>query len=86
MLERALEIVRAHGGRYDQQAPQREGASARAPPGQWRDSFIRMPYNREVLTPRGIITETFETVDHLGALPAFSRAGESGDGDARSAR
>ncbi len=29
--------------------------------GAWREAFIRMPYNREELTPRGIISDTFET-------------------------
>jgi len=29
--------------------------------GAWRTAFIRMPYNREQLTPRGIISDTFET-------------------------
>ena len=60
-LQRALEIVRAHGGAYDEQALGREGAQREGAAGQWRDAFIRMPYKREVLTPRGIIVETFET-------------------------
>jgi alkyldihydroxyacetonephosphate synthase len=60
-MQRALEIVRAQGGEYDEQAPGREGAQREGAAGQWRDAFIRMPYNREALTPRGIIVETFET-------------------------
>jgi len=61
-LARALDIVRAHGGQYDQRGQTgAEGAQRQGAAGQWRDSFLRMPYNREVLTPRGIITETFET-------------------------
>jgi alkyldihydroxyacetonephosphate synthase len=60
-LARALEIVRAHGGQYDNAARGAEGAQRQGAAGQWRDSFLRMPYNREVLTPRGIIAETFET-------------------------
>ena len=60
-MQRALEIVRAHGGEYDEGALAREGAQREGAAGQWRDAFIRMPYNREVLTPRGIIVETFET-------------------------
>ena len=59
MLARALEIVRAHGGEYD--AAPLEGGQRAGAAGQWRDSFLRMPYIREVLTPRGIISETFET-------------------------
>jgi alkyldihydroxyacetonephosphate synthase len=61
MLARALELVRAHGGEYDDPANAKEGVQRQGASGQWRDSFLRMPYNREVLTPRGIITETFET-------------------------
>jgi alkyldihydroxyacetonephosphate synthase len=60
-LARALEIVRAHGGEYDAAAAKGEGGQLLGAAGQWRDSFLRMPYYREVLTPRGIITETFET-------------------------
>ncbi len=59
LLRRALEVVRDYGGDYDQnalQTTQRGGAA-----GHWRESFLRMPYNREVLTPRAIIAESFET-------------------------
>ena len=61
MMARTLEIVRAHGGDYDEAALGKEGAQREGAAGQWRDAFLRMPYAREVLTPRGIITETFET-------------------------
>jgi alkyldihydroxyacetonephosphate synthase len=60
-MKRALEIVRAHGGAYDESALHSEDAQRRGAAGQWRDAFIRMPYFRETLTPRGIIMETFET-------------------------
>jgi alkyldihydroxyacetonephosphate synthase len=60
-MRRALEIVRAHGGEYDQTALASEDAQRQGAAGQWREAFIRMPYNREVLTARGIIVETFET-------------------------
>jgi alkyldihydroxyacetonephosphate synthase len=49
---RALELVQDHGGR------------ALADPGAaeaWRTAFIRMPYQREVLMPRDLIVDTFET-------------------------
>jgi alkyldihydroxyacetonephosphate synthase len=71
MLARALEIVRAHGGEYDDPANAKEGAQRQGASGQWRDSFLRMPYNREVLTPRGIITETFETSITWDRFPDF---------------
>jgi alkyldihydroxyacetonephosphate synthase len=60
-LQRALEIVRANGGEYDAPALHADGAQRQGAAGQWRDSFLRMPYYREVLTPRGIIADTFET-------------------------
>jgi alkyldihydroxyacetonephosphate synthase len=58
-MARALECCADHGGvpegagRTD---AHREGAA-----GQWRNAFIRMPYGRERMTPRGIISDTFET-------------------------
>jgi alkyldihydroxyacetonephosphate synthase len=69
-LNRALEIARAHAGEYDD-APKAEGAQRQGAAGQWRDSFLRMPYNREVLTPRGIIAETFETAITWDRFPHF---------------
>jgi alkyldihydroxyacetonephosphate synthase len=69
-LQRALEIVRAHGGEYDA-AGAKDGVQRQGAAGQWRDSFLRMPYNREVLTPRGIITETFETAITWDRFPDF---------------
>jgi len=45
-LQRALEIVRAHGGAYDEQALGREGAQREGAAGQCRDAFIRMPGTR----------------------------------------
>jgi alkyldihydroxyacetonephosphate synthase len=70
-LQRALEIVRAHGGDHDEQAAGREGAQREGAAGQWRDAFIRMPYHREALTPRGIIVETFETAITWDRFPDF---------------
>jgi alkyldihydroxyacetonephosphate synthase len=56
----ARQLVQDHGGETDDSDGQgeshREGAA-----GQWRDSFMKMPYLRENLTARGIIVETFET-------------------------
>ena len=71
MLQRALEIVRTHGGEYDDATAAKEGAQREGAAGQWRDSFLRMPYFREVLTPRGIITETFETAITWDRFPDF---------------
>jgi alkyldihydroxyacetonephosphate synthase len=71
-LARALELCRDHRGEPD--APgggdeHRSGAS-----GQWREAFIRAPYVREQLTPRGVIVETFETSITWDRFPAFHAA------------
>ena len=71
LLARTLEIVRAHGGEYDAAAAKGEAAQRQGAAGQWRDSFLRMPYNREVLTARGIIAETFETAITWDRFPRF---------------
>ena len=39
--------------------------------GQWRNAFIRMPYARELLTPRAIINDTFETAITWDRFEAF---------------
>ena len=51
-MRRALELIQDHDGRLhpDMAAAER-----------WRTAFIRMPYNREVITPAGVINDTFET-------------------------
>ena len=51
-MARALELVRDHGGRVHDNL---DAAN------RWRTAFIRMPYNREHLTPLDIINDTFET-------------------------
>lgn len=60
-MNRALEIVGEYGGAYDDAQVDAENSQRRGASGKWRESFLRMPYFREVLTPRGIIAETFET-------------------------
>jgi alkyldihydroxyacetonephosphate synthase len=56
---RALQMIQDHGGRL---LPDTRAAEA------WRTAFIRMPYQRELLVPRNLIVDTFETAitwDHL---------------------
>lgn len=55
-MARATELVRDHGGRVATAADTKDGAV-----GAWRNAFIRMPYFREVITPWGVINDTFET-------------------------
>lgn len=70
-LRRALDIAAAHTGQWDSHAATGAGAQRQGASGQWRDAFLRMPYFREVLTPRGIIVETFETAITWERFPAF---------------
>ena len=68
-MARALECCADHGGvleAADRANAHREGAA-----GQWRNAFIRMPYGREKLTPRGIVSDTFETAITWDRFEAF---------------
>ena len=64
-MKRARECCADHGGTLEASGAEahREGAA-----GVWRNAFIRMPYAMERLILRGVINDTFETVDHLGPL------------------
>ncbi len=76
-LEEALEVAAARGGTWDEvRATTGPGASG---PGdrqarQWRDSFLRMPYLRNVYPALGVLAETFETAITWDAFPAFHEA------------
>jgi alkyldihydroxyacetonephosphate synthase len=70
-MKRTLELVSDHGGEYDKQALESQAGNREGAAGQWRDSFIRMPYFRENLTARGIITETFESAITWDKLKDF---------------
>ena len=68
-MARALECCADHGGMpevADRADAHREGAA-----GLWRNAFIRMPYAREKMTPRGIISDTFETAITWDRFEAF---------------
>ncbi len=77
-LERALELVRDHGGTV--LATRGRDRSAPAAPGDpdasqaWRSAFIRMPYQRDALARRSMLVETFETACTWDAFPAFHAA------------
>jgi alkyldihydroxyacetonephosphate synthase len=58
-MARALECCADHGGVPE--AAGRADAHREGAAGQWRNAFIRMPYGREKMTPRAIISDTFET-------------------------
>jgi alkyldihydroxyacetonephosphate synthase len=55
-LDRAVEIVQAHGGTAQRSSSSREGSA-----GTWRNSFLSAPYLRDALVRYGMIVETFET-------------------------
>jgi alkyldihydroxyacetonephosphate synthase len=59
---RALQLVQDHGGR-----PLPDASAAEA----WRTAFIRMPYQRELLVPRHLIVDTFETAITWDRLDDF---------------
>ena len=60
-LKRALELCADYGGEYDTQTINQKDAHRSGAAGQWRERFLRMPWLREELTARGIISDTFET-------------------------
>ncbi|HET9019389.1 MAG TPA: FAD-binding oxidoreductase [Acetobacteraceae bacterium] len=65
-MQRALECCADHGGVPEADSAERQGAAMR-----WRTAFIRMPYGRERMVPRGIITDTFETAITWDRFEAF---------------
>ncbi len=60
-MNRAEQCVRDHGGSPDVDWRTNPNAHLRGAVGAWRDAFIKMPYNREILTPLRIISDTFES-------------------------
>ena len=60
-MARAEQCCLDHGGTVDVDWRDNPRANLQGAVGAWREAFIRMPYNREQLTPRGIISDTFET-------------------------
>lgn len=76
-MERALELVRDHGGEYDAEAVNRSMSSKGSDEhrsgaaGAWRNAFLRMPYWRDPLVGMGIILDTFETAITWDRFEAF---------------
>jgi len=65
-MDRALELVRTHGGRADPPRGPRAGQS-----GAWRSAFLRMPYLRNSYPAIGVVAETFETAVTWDRFPAL---------------
>jgi len=81
-MERALELVRDHGGEYDAAAVERsmhppesdgEGEHRKGAAGAWRDAFIRMPYWRDPMVGMGAILDTFESAITWNRFEEFYR-------------
>lgn len=70
-MNRASECAQDHGGSPDVDWRASPEAHLEGAVGAWRDAFIRMPYNREILTPRGIISDTFESAITWDRFEAF---------------
>jgi alkyldihydroxyacetonephosphate synthase len=76
-MERAVEICRDNGGEVPE--PVRYSDTGNAARGgvaadTWRDSFLRMPYQRDALAVRSMIVETFETACTWDRFPALRAA------------
>ncbi len=76
-MERALELVRDHGGSFDAAAVARSMAGEdtaehrQGAAGAWRDAFVRMPYWRDPAVGLGVIMDTFETAVTWDRFEAF---------------
>ena len=73
-MERAEEISLDHGGTPDADWRNEPDAHLKGAVGAWRQAFIRMPYNREALTPLGIISDTFESAVTWDRFEGFYRS------------
>ena len=60
-MDLAAQCALDHGGVADADWRTDPDTHLKGAVGAWRDAFIKMPYNREVLTPLGIISDTFES-------------------------
>jgi alkyldihydroxyacetonephosphate synthase len=60
-MNRALEICGDHGGEWDRSALEKSDSHRDGAAGAWRNAFLRACYLRENLTPRGVLSDTFET-------------------------
>jgi alkyldihydroxyacetonephosphate synthase len=60
-LKRALELCADSGGAPHPETGEGQDAQRQGAAGRWRERFLRMPWLREELTARGIISDTLET-------------------------
>ncbi len=71
-MARALECCADHGGTPE--TAEKPDAHLQGAAGIWRNAFIRMPYARERMVPRAIISDTFETAITWDRFEAFHAA------------
>ncbi|MFE9098207.1 FAD-binding oxidoreductase [Streptomyces sp. NPDC007264] len=69
-LTAAVDLARAHGGRGETPAADRD-APADAAVSAWRSAFLRMPYQRDGLARMGAVVETFETAATWERIPGL---------------
>jgi alkyldihydroxyacetonephosphate synthase len=81
-MARAEECCLDHCGLVDVAWQDNPRANLEGSVGAWREAFIRMPYNREQLTPRGIISDTFETAITWDRFESFYHAISEATGNA----
>lgn len=73
-MARAEQCCLDHGGVIDVDWRDNPRANLEGAVGAWRTAFIRMPYCREKLTPRGIISDTFESAITWNRFEEFYHA------------
>ncbi len=72
-MARALECCADHGGAYDAEALGAPEGHRGGAAGAWRDAFLKAPFLREVLTPMGVMSDTFETAITWDRFEDFHR-------------
>jgi alkyldihydroxyacetonephosphate synthase len=72
-LARALELVADHGGEVPAARPSEgdRGDGSGDAVGEWRRSFLRAPYTRNVLVGMSLVLETFETAITWDRFPSL---------------
>ncbi|AXE24486.1 FAD-binding oxidoreductase [Streptomyces globosus] len=70
LLDRAVALARAHGGRPGAGGGG-DSTGGDAAVAAWRSAFLRMPYLRDGLARMGAVAETFETAATWDGIPAL---------------
>lgn len=80
LLDQALRLAREAGGRVDEESirvvdgpSQDTDAGRQGAVGEWRNSFIRAPYNGNMTVGLGLVGDTFETSITWDRWPEFDR-------------